>query len=298
MSDRPEFKFLVNFPENAYDIIEKKPPLGSSIQNFETCLLLISLERYPAALTICATALESAWKAANGEGIDCKVDLHKIYGEINAALPKDDPSFDLKAFRHLRNDIVHWGFSPKDDERSAKMIFETGIPVLFSYIKNHPSLDVDFKTWLDSDLFEHLRLTLDLNKKGRRHHIPAIESSTTLRHQIERMTLRQTMWQESALDDEPYSQQLEFEVKQHMKEWMFENWHCHEEFRCPVCTYHQLVVELDEASLKNRILKGVRARCINCDLFFPNRSNYLLNILLEEQLSHSDKEQILVRYGV
>ena len=59
-NEEPELRFLDKRPEN----LVAQPPLASSLQNFESCLFLIALGRYPHAFTACAFAIESALKAA------------------------------------------------------------------------------------------------------------------------------------------------------------------------------------------------------------------------------------------
>ena len=295
MSQYPDFQFLTNLADFHFERIEQRPPLASAIQSFETCLHLISLNRFPSALTCCAMAIESAWKAATRTGQDAKTDFATILGEVNSSLPKSSPAFNLKEFRRLRNDVVHFGYSPKDDEVSAKMIFSTGIPVFFLFVNNHPSLAIDINSCLDSDLAGQLNLTLQLNEIGQRKSISAIESSKILSHLIKRTNSNLTIWKESALDGSSLSQQIEFEAKNELKEMLLKFWHCSEEFRCPVCECDDLIVRLEESLLAKGEIKGINAHCVNCDL---NLQQDLLNNVLDKNLSRSQKASIFKSYGI
>jgi len=293
MTHHPNFQFLVNLPDHEIDQIISMPPLASAVQNFETSLLLISLKKYPSALACCAMAIESAWKAATHAGQDHKNDFASILGEVNQSFPKNAPTFNLKDFRKLRNDVVHFGYSPKDDESSAQMIFSTGIPVFLLFMESHPNISINVNQSLNPVIFDHLKFVLELNKIGKINSVPAVKSSTILEHSIKRMTLSQSWWQESALDSS-LGQQIEFDEKMKIKKLLHDAWHCCEDLICPVCNLNELVVRIDESLIGKRIIKGINAHCVNCDL---NLASELLNKLLQCILAESDKEKIFTSYG-
>jgi hypothetical protein len=289
----------VQFFTNLYDFelnnIIQRPPLASAIQSLETCLLLISLDRFPSALASCAMAIESAWKAATNTGQDYKGDFAKILGEVNIVLPKSAPSFNLTKFRNLRNDVVHFGYSPKDDEASARMLFSTGIPVFFMFLANHKDLTLDLESCLHPDLHDQLQLTLSLNQAHQQKNISAIESSKILRHLIRRMNSNLTIWQESAFDEGNLSQHLEFEAKTALKNMLLRIWHCSETLRCPVCEENDLIIRLEEEQISKGNLHGINAHCINCDLILQAP---LLNIFLQKNLNKEQRNKILESYGI
>jgi hypothetical protein len=293
-TQHPDIQFFTNLVDSELNNITQKPPLASAIQSLETCLLLISLDRFPSALASCAMAIESAWKAATNTGQDFKGDFANILGEVNLALPKSAPSFNLKEFRRLRNDVVHFGYSPKDDEASARMLFSTGIPVFFMFLANHKDLNLDLESCLQSGLHDQLQLTLNLNQAHLKKNISAIESSQILRHHIKRMILNLTIWQELALEEENLSQQIEFESKSKFKEMIKKRWHCNEELRCPVCDFTELIVRLDETSIAKGKLKGTASHCVNCDL---NLQPTILNHFIDISLTSDEKAVILRGYG-
>ena len=278
MLERPIFLFFANFADYHFDLLEKNPPLASAIQSLETCLILVSLDRYPSALASCAMALESAWKAASKKGPDINVNFAEILGDINAALPKGAPAFDFKKFRNLRNNIVHFGYTPKDDDIAAKLIFSIGIPAFFFYIKTHPELNVDLKSCLDLNLLDHLNITIKVNGSNAGYkNMSSVDSSLTLRHLIKRVLISEPIWQDDALNQHNLGGLVEFEVKDKLRKLLHEGWKTCEDIHCPVCGQEQLVVQLDDAAIEKKLIIAIKGHCLNCDLNFQSGGGYLLN---------------------
>jgi hypothetical protein len=122
--DAPKLTF---FRETPQDLLSH-PPLASSLQNLETSFLLTALWRYPHALVSCASAIESALKAAfNSKRND---GLRKLLMQAQHHISPAErlAQRDLDEFCEKRNEIIHRGFSPKDDEISAVLLLKAGIP--------------------------------------------------------------------------------------------------------------------------------------------------------------------------
>ena len=96
------------------------------MQSLESCFYLISLNRYPHALVNCSSSIESALKAKFAE----KEELYKLIKRAMALMPGLFDDEDLRTLRQTRNNIVHFGFSPKDDEHTARLLLQIGIPFL------------------------------------------------------------------------------------------------------------------------------------------------------------------------
>ncbi|CAN1494721.1 hypothetical protein MCEMIEM12_00298 [Burkholderiaceae bacterium] len=299
MTERPHFIFFTNLADFQFKLLRKNPPLASALQSLETCLLLVSLNRYPSALASCAMALESAWKAASKKGPEKNDNFAEILGDINATLPKEAPSFDFKNFRILRNNIVHFGYTPKDDDLAAKLIFSIGLPAFFLYTQSHPELHIDFISSLDPDLFDHLNVVIKINGGDAiSKNISAVNSSLILRHWIKRSLINEPMWQDDALNQHNLSGLIEFEVKEELRKMLHDGWELCEDFRCPVCHQEQLVVQLDSAEIEKGLISATKGHCLNCDLNFQPGGNYLLNYFINRNLGVEEKEKILKNYGV
>src|ERR1019366_4879138 len=108
------------------------PPLASSLQTFETCLFLIGMHRYPSALVSCGTAWESVMKAKLAIPPEDRIMAAELLKKTRSrfvALNVFDGDA-LRAFRDARNRVVHYGFSPKDDEECAVLLLKVGFPFL------------------------------------------------------------------------------------------------------------------------------------------------------------------------
>lgn len=299
MTERTHFIFFTNLADFQFELLRKNPPLASALQSLETCLLLVSLNRYPSALASCAMALESAWKAASKKGPEKNDNFAEILGDINTTLPKEAPSFDFKNFRILRNNIVHFGYTPKDDDLAAKLIFSIGLPAFFLYTQSHPELHIDFISSLDPDLFDHLNVVIKINGgDATSKNISAVNSSLILRHWIKRSLINEPMWQDDALNQHNLSGLIEFEVKEELRKMLHDGWKLCEDFRCPVCDQEQLVVQLDSAEIEKGLISATKGHCLNCDLNFQPGGNYLLNYFINRNLGVEEKEKILKSYGI
>src|SRR5688572_22412072 len=107
---RPEDPWLLLFRNKPTELMTH-PPLASSLQSLESCLFLISLMRYPHALTACASAIEGALKARPGY-----VEQRKTFQQLLSQVRQNSAELalftqaQLDDFRNLRNRIVHLGF--------------------------------------------------------------------------------------------------------------------------------------------------------------------------------------------
>src|SRR5437868_2290869 len=112
-TEEPELHFFRRTPANLF----ARPPLASSFQSFESCLLFIGLGRYPHAFAACALAIESGIKAAFAvppEGGDTFQNLLARARDEQPSL-RIFPQENIDSLRKTRNRIIHYGFSPKDD---------------------------------------------------------------------------------------------------------------------------------------------------------------------------------------
>jgi hypothetical protein len=120
----PTFVFFRTSPDN----LMSRPPLCSSLQNLESCFFLIALNRYPQALIACASAIESCLRAAfniRPEENRKLVDLLKDAKNYSQKL-KNFSQVKLDNFRKTRNNFVHFGFSPDDDNKAARLLLDSG----------------------------------------------------------------------------------------------------------------------------------------------------------------------------
>jgi hypothetical protein len=98
--------------------LASRPPLASSLQSLESSFLFLALGRYPHALVACASAIESAMKAAFAMGPEDRDNLARLIDQARSGYRGLQlfPKSELDDFRNTRNRIVHFGFSPQDDD--------------------------------------------------------------------------------------------------------------------------------------------------------------------------------------
>lgn len=112
--------------------LRSQPPLASSLQSFESCLFLLALGRYPHAFVACVFAIEGALKAGLRIPANDRVKLHELLERAGKEVPfiAEIPGEQRHRLGATRNTIVHYGFSPKDDEVTTMILLDTAVPLL------------------------------------------------------------------------------------------------------------------------------------------------------------------------
>lgn len=135
----------------------KNEALASSLQSIETALILIAMDKWPTVITLLWEASEKLLKTIVGKK---NADEQKERQENSAQklinryasahrLPFTQKQ-RLEKFRDERNEISHHGYSPNDDIRIVKIVFEDAIPLL----------DDIFKVIFKKSVFELIRSTI------------------------------------------------------------------------------------------------------------------------------------------
>jgi transcription elongation factor Elf1 len=291
----PTFLFFRSHPKESETCIA----LASSMQSFDSVLLLVALTRYPHALITCAAARESVIKSsAAGKGRSNGLNdlLQAARRESNelAAFPEDS----LAEFRKARNRITHDGFSPRDDSESVGLLLEVGLPFLHQCYLHLFSFDL----WdaLLPDYVEQFRIGTEvyLRAKG----VADLDRSYCLKglgHLI-RWSLKDSFSADWEIDElvkaEESGMGVEFKYKQRQQlEHLFSpNW----VFDCPLCDEPAAVVcQLDVDALDSRDIIPIRLACTNCGLVVGKADRYLSEALLKEVVS-KEKVAILKEYGL
>jgi hypothetical protein len=293
------------------------PPLASSLQSFETTLLLLSLGRYPSALVTCASACESAIKASRRIKPDDRGNnFNKLLTDItndHEGLKEWKPKLDR--FREARNQVTHYGFSPRDDQKCGLLILEVGLPFLsdlyrelFGFLLHWRDARPGISRFMDLTEVEAERVGLlpyisdqvhlinemhELNKD--RDGFDFLHCYTVFRHFFQSM-LRDTF--RSAADgqaeEEAWCRAHDFEESRKAKyrrrkdaeEWDFE---------CPMCSRGRTVVAgFDSEALGDGKVSLTWAVCVSCDLDIPADAYHLANLALRTQVA-SDAEAIIAR---
>jgi hypothetical protein len=303
----PKFHFFRATPPE----LLARPPLASSLQSLETTFFLLGLQLYPSALVSCATAWESVIKAKLGLAPDDGTKLAKLLGDIREGHPalKNHERPKIDDFRRVRNRIVHYGFSPKDDRECGLHLLETGFPFLFSMYRELFDFHVN---WHDirQDLDDFMKLSDD--EKSRAGLLPEVADQVQIVNEMHRLNhglpdfdplvcftafshfIRvgikdgQRTNAEKRLSGMADSSGMRFDAEETEKklwknEIKGESW----DFDCPICNgAESLVVFMDESSLARGEVKLTRGVCVSCHLFIPENAHHLAGLLLARELEN------------
>lgn len=300
----PNLIFFRDLPKELMD----HPPLASSLQHLETSFLLVAIRRYPHALVNCGSAIESALKAAIRADTDGRSDFRKLISKARELFPlfttlSDD---EIKNFRFKRNDIIHYGFSPKDDDISAELLLKTGYTLIEHCYKaffQFPLVGKDgVHGGLLPDFARHLNIARNVyNKAKEKQGLSLSYCFLSFAHRI-RQYIQPEMtsdWQKDVLDSEAgggqrsweymYKQKRELDGKSFVNSW---------EFDCPVChSFENFICELDVNQLKIGKIALNRGVCVDCSFVIPKNTPFLADELCKDQFEE-EMPKILKDYGI
>lgn len=303
--EKPHLVFFRDTPEGMMN----RPPLASSLQHLDTSFLLLSMGRYPHALVSCGSAIESALKAAINAGPESRLEFKELINKARLSCPSltllnDDA---IRRFRDKRNEIIHYGFSPKDDELSAKLLLETGYTLLencydafFQFMlvgKN------DVYGGLDVDLARHLEIARKVYAKAKNEpNVNLTYCFLSLIHQV-RWDLRENMlsyWQKEVINSEEESlHEISWDMRKEYKQEL--SWKVMDpsfDFDCPICgASDDFVCQLDDELLENAQISLKRGACVNCGFMIPKNCPFLADELCTKQIDQA-KSTILKEYGI
>ena len=259
--------------------------LTSSLQSLETSFLLISLSRFPHALTACFTAIETAIRAS-GVGGKRKINLLSFRKRTKFGKIAKYPRRVLEELDKTRNRFIHQGFTSKDDTESTSLILEAGLPFLWLCYKELHSFDA--ATDLRPEYWEQL-------DAARRVHSLAKQKSgldlsycfNGFKHLI-RWSLRRNFssaWEIGSLVKSEETGEA-FAKNEKPKDVLKGLFAAHWSFDCPICdNYQAAVCEIDTAKLWEREVVLSRMECVHCGFAVRQSQPFLSRILLENKLT-------------
>ena len=295
--DSPDLQFFQATP----DSLMSRPPLCSSLQNIEATFFLIALKRFPNAFVMSASAVESAMKSVLNVPADKFINAEDLFAKsisLYPALSSFDPD-ELKDFRFTRNRIVHYGFTPRDDDVTATLLLQTGIPFLSACYKEF--FKFDLRLGLAAEFGEQLGIALDVYANAK--HLSGLHYSYCFRafgHLIRRginWPLMAGWEQHAALDAQRVGLKFDYcEKQKHELERKFGSaW----DFDCPICDdILTFVCELDDASLLNaHVIALKRGACPSCGFVVPMECPFLVDALCRKQIMEK-RDEILRAFGI
>lgn len=302
----PEFQFLRSTPPDLLG----NPPLASSLQSFETSLELLVLGRYPAALIACVNAWESALKAA------LKVPESERGSNLAKMLQQADSKLESttawcpasnRELRLKRNQMTHYGFTPRDSGTCADLLLRTGYPGLsviyqdyFDYrlawqqfgcsVKDFHNLSTtQMETvGLIPDWGDLLWLALDQYRKqqAKRKIDPVCYLTPFVAHLRYRMRVAWTSEAEYNAFEAYESHGGLFEEIETIKNQIQRHFdEAHVTCSCPICDAHEvLIIEVNDEAMEAGKVEAERAFCVGCHFQLPKEAGFLIQLLVGDEL--------------
>ncbi len=273
------------------DTIESRAPLLSALQKIDTSFLMVSQHRFPDAFTTFVSALESALKAGLNTSTEKRADFKTLLDAAHKMHPNftSIDSSQTRLLRDTRNTFEHFGFSPKDDSQSARLLLEIGVQLLDDWLSQAfalPLLDRSEKNGcLDWETGKHLRYSMRFfAKQAKEHEANFTHSVYTLGHSIRWRCRHSYMsdWESELAND--WSAQAD--LSHHKKEQLQRLWLDHWNFDCPVCgEYEAFVCKLgdlcEDLQLEDIVIK--EGLCVNCDFTLSPALSWMAQDLCSDQ---------------
>lgn len=279
---------------------ESLAALTSSMQTFESALLLVGLSRYPHALSACASAIESAISSSkagalpeSGSGLRKAFRQARRHSTELGVFPKQL----LDEFTETRNRITHSGFSPKDDSEAIRLLIEVGFPFLALSLQHLYSFDL----WdaILQDYSKQIRIATSVFHRAAK--APGLDPSYSIKSLVHliRWGLSNNFsadWELALIDKENTGFQYEFNQKRREKfeqlynaSWVVE---------CPLCGEpDSAICELNDDELESKNVVPNRMACVNCGFVVNESQSFLCEALLGGIVS-KEKDAILKEYGI
>jgi len=270
------------------------------MQSLETSFFLIALGRFPHALVACATAIESAIQTA-GIGDKRKDGLTNLINKAKTKSPSIN-NFDgdlLIKFTRTRNDIVHRGYVPQDNARSAKFYLTVALPLLSICYQDFHSFNLT-ETLL-KEYSKHIEIAQAVLEKATRMNWPdPTYCLDSFSHGL-RLAFKQNFsanWENRAFElaDTVGARFEAMNARKEALESYFKTpWTCN----CPVCDDVDCVIaDLDADKFDDHQIVAKGMECTNCGFSATDKTHpFLSHALLEPQLSRFSS-QILREHGV
>jgi len=284
-----------------------RPPALSALQSFETFLLLTALGRHPQALTTLTAALESAAKSVSGAGPEDRSNLAEATGTLNSLIPSGYRvvfTDSLTNLRLKRNNLTHFGHSPKDDDEAIRLSFGTALPLMSAWAKL--AHDIDLFEVLQGGLGQILQRSVSLIQDRSNHTLGDANLIRGVRHWIIHHTRDSFLsrWELAVLDSDEATVGTAIVSGFDYRERALNSLKIRDPnvtLTCPICgSTEAFVVELDEESLfnGNGLLFPTIGTCAYCDFHVPAKSAKVIAELCVGQLTADLLRRIRLEYGV
>lgn len=286
------------------------PPALSALQSFETFLFLTALGRHPQAMVFLASGIESAAKSILGQGPTDRSDLAKLSMELNSLVPQGESlrlTDTLEDFRNKRNNIVHFGCSPGDDDISIRLSFGTAVPLLNMWLGVKHGVSI-FAS-LPEEFAYILKIAVDLIQDQRHKKFDREQLIRGVQRWIIYKTRESylTNWELFVLNSDmsTVGTNIEsgFDFRDRVREKLVHR-DDREEFDCPICKNEEsFLVSIDYEALSepNPKIVPLDGICVWCDFHISSESEESSRFLshhCQDQFTDEVLKRIRKEYGL
>jgi hypothetical protein len=278
----PKILFFKEVP----DKLIEQPPLASSLQSFETSLILISQQRYPHAHVSLASAIESAMKSILRIEKDSKIKAWKLYELTKnkfASLNNYEKDV-LDDFREKRNEYIHYGFIPGDDEESARQLLSVGFPFFVSCCNSFFQFDIIQS--LHPELSFHFNTMIEMYRDSKTSATKQTAFFISVSHWLNWNNLEQQRsdWEFSSLI-KAEELGLKYEKISRCREKLEIKWSNTWDFTCPICgEVETFIGNLDNEKAKMGIVSFDKGYCLNCQFYVSDDIPGFMNRIIATEI--------------
>jgi hypothetical protein len=204
----------------------------------------------------------------------------------------------LERFRHSRNRIVHYGFSPQDDEKTAALLLDTGFSFLSACYQEF--FGFDLKKALEREIVDQLWIALDVYQRAKLLAGFRASSCFSAFGHLIRTGVRQSLMHQWESEATIHAEEvgIKFDHTEKRKGKLERAFGAAWAFNCPICRdIETFVCELDESDLEKAVVTVKRGECASCGLVVPRECPLLGNALCSQQLM-ATSEKILAEFGI
>lgn len=299
-TEMPSYYFL-DIKKLPQDLMDHNP-LAASLQTLETALILLAHGRFPAALIMVASAIESVNKA--------KLVLHQadntkpgeLYRLIKSQYSEkrddwNDWAYNYTLFCDKRNRFIHFGYTPECSEDCAVLLLKTGFPLL-------------------SNLYEAL-FDIHLScpkKRSKAVFYPKIAEMWDATRRIYQLELKAKdpgfgyvlyplrkyisyLMHDDGDDGSNNFGEYKYEKRSSRRKELESIYIYAHEFKCPICAWDELIVNLSHDGLDRGLIVIDEGECAECEFAVSYQQRLIFDVLLEDQVKKKSPT-ILKGYGI
>lgn len=167
----PQLEFFIGMSEEYLQI----EGFATALQNIETTLRMTQIRRWPACIALMWQSIELLLRISASKGPNDTTDVFKLQEAFNSRCNMSEGlSKESHNLRRLRNEILHHGYSPKDDEECIRVFFGPGfayIDKLISELTGESLIQIGRKETPNQwywDIFEDTRKIINTKSRKKR----------------------------------------------------------------------------------------------------------------------------------